>query len=341
MRLCFRGRIIAFAASTLFWMDSGLAEEVVPVASLPAVDPCLVRGEDVQEYGLWERSYNVVSSGVCFPSRWVDRFFEDPDSISADPAHTQLRIIYAERWQDNGETGDEVRVRARVQLPNLQERWSLVFRNDEDLTDGSEELDRDPATVGTEDDDETTARAALRWARELGKREDIDVDVGVGSELKTFVRGRYQYRQPIGSSPWWFRFGEEVFWEDPEGWGAQTSVEFDRPLTTRVTFRLNNELEWSEERNQQDIGLGWLQTASLYQSLGKRSAIQYLVGWSGDTKPITAVGVIRTAIRLRRSVWKPWFYYEIEPYAFWPRSDDFHGVTGIVGRVEIQLGRYD
>ncbi|MGB1222183.1 MAG: hypothetical protein ACPG43_11610, partial [Alcanivoracaceae bacterium] len=85
----------------------------------------------------------------------------------------------------------------------------------------------------------------------------------------------------------------------------------------------------------------WLQTASFYQVLGQRSAVQYLVGWSGFTDPVFRKENMRTAVRFRRSIWRPWLYYEIEPYAFWARSNDFEGVTGIVGRLEVQLGRYD
>ena len=306
-----------------------------------AVDPCETQPGDVAEFRLWDRSYDVLSSGVCFPSRWVDRFFADPDSGADDLADTQLRIVYANRWQDNDDTGDETLLRAQVQLPNLEERWYLIFRNDEEVADDAYDLDRDPAEVGTEQPEESGARAALRWARRQGQRLSFDTDVGVRSELKTFVRSRYRYRRQVGQSDWWFRFSEKVLWEDPDGWSSVTGFEFDRPITTRMTFRLNNEVEWAEQLNEAGLGLEWLQSASLYQTLGERSAIQYLVAWSGFTKPAVAQQVVRTAVRFRRSVWRPWFYFEVEPFAFWPRSDNFHGVTGIVGRVEVQLGRYD
>jgi len=43
-------------------------------------------------------------------------------------------------------------------------------------------------------------------------------------------------------------------------------------------------------------------------------------------------------VRFRRSVWRPWFFYEIEPYVFWPRSLGYEGITGIVLRLEVQAG---
>lgn len=330
----------ALLAPQLAWPESGAASVAVQ-SSRARPDICVTRPEDVADPGFLDRSFDRISAGICYPGRWVDQFFEDPDDLSADHAYTQLRIIQANRWQDNGERGDELRVRARVRLPNMQERWLLVFRNDEDINDDAQELDRDPASVGIEEDDESTARAALRWARSISRRFELDMDVGARSDLKGYWRARYRYQRPLGESLWWARFSQKGYWEDPDGWGLDTSLQFDRPLTSRLTLRFNHELEWTEERNELDIGLGWTQTASLYHALRKRSAVQYLVGWSGNTKPATSAQVYRTAVRFRRSVWKPWFYYEIEPYAFWPRADDFHGVTGIVGRLEIQLGQYD
>ena len=306
-----------------------------------AVDPCLTQPGDVEQVRLWDKSYDVLSSGICFPSRWVDRFFVDPDAVPEDLADTQIRIVYANRWQDNDDRGDETLVRAQVRLPNLEEAWYLIFRTDEELTDDVYDIDRDPAQVGLADQAETGARAAIRWARQQSQRLSFDMDVGVRSELKTFFRSRYRYRRQIGLSRWWFRFSEKVYWEDPDGWSAVSGFEFDRPITTRLTFRLNHELEWAEDLNEDGLGLEWMQTASVYHTLGERSAIQYLVGWSGYTKPVIAQELVRTAIRFRRSIWRPWFYYEVEPFAFWPRDDNFHGVTGIVGRLEVQLGRYD
>ncbi|MGB1222391.1 MAG: hypothetical protein ACPG43_12660, partial [Alcanivoracaceae bacterium] len=139
-------------------------------SDVPDVDPCVTRAGDVADERLWDRSYDVVSSGLCFPSRWVDRFFEDPDEVSDDPAHTQLRVIQANRWQDDDTRGEDLTVRARVRLPNLQERWYLVFRNDDDVIDDGEGLDDDPAEVGVEpaEEEETTVRAAVRWAKKVG-----------------------------------------------------------------------------------------------------------------------------------------------------------------------------
>lgn len=309
----------------------------------PDVDPCVTRAGDVADERLWDRSYDVVSSGLCFPSRWVDRFFEDPDEVSDDPAHTQLRVIQANRWQDDDTRGEDLTVRARVRLPNLQERWYLVFRNDDDVIDDGEGLDDDPAEVGVEpaEEEDTTVRAAVRWAKKVGGFLDLDADVGVNSDIKSYVRTRYRFYTPLRDGPWWFRFGETVTWEDTEGWSARSAVEFDRPLNTRLTFRFNTEFEWRDVYQAEGLDWSWLQTASFYQVLGQRSAVQYLVGWSGFTDPVFRKENMRTAVRFRRSIWRPWLYYEIEPYAFWARSNDFEGVTGIVGRLEVQLGRYD
>ena len=62
------------------------------------------------------------------------------------------------------------------------------------------------------------------------------------------------------------------------------------------------------------------------------------MGFDGFTDPVAAIETWRTSVRFRRSVWRPWFFYEIEPYVLWPRSLGYEGITGIVLRLEVQAG---
>lgn len=84
---------------------------------------------------LLDRTHARMSRTVCWPSQWFDRFFANPDDMLDDPASTLLRVIGGYRWQDNGDSGNEVRVRASVDLPNVSRRLRLTFRNDDDINE--------------------------------------------------------------------------------------------------------------------------------------------------------------------------------------------------------------
>ena len=111
-------------------------------------NPC---GHLSGEAGWVDRTHDWMSRTVCGPTRWVDGFFIGPNEIDTEQPGTQLRIIGASRWQDNDDDGSEVKVRARVELPNAQERLSLLFQNDDDVDDElRNDLDSRPEDVGND-----------------------------------------------------------------------------------------------------------------------------------------------------------------------------------------------
>ena len=72
--------------------------------------------------------------------------------------------------------------------------------------------------------------------------------------------------------------------------------------------------------------------------LNRREALRYLVSMDGFTRPNTRVENYRAGVTYRRNIWRPWFFYELEPYLLWPRERDFDTTTGIVFRVETLFG---
>lgn len=311
----------------------------LPESGSVARSPCYELSGTGDE-ALLDRTHARMSRTVCWPSQWFDRFFANPDDMLDDPASTLLRVIGGYRWQDNDDSGNEVRIRASVDLPNASRRLRLTFRNDDDINeDFSAPTDTRPQDVGENED--STFRAALNWAARQTERDNIDLEVGVRSEVKTFVRGRYRIRLPMPGERWVFRFTESLYWIDGIGAGTQTRFEFDRPLARRTVLRLVTQGEHNEELADQELGWNLDQSAAIYVKLNSRAALQYSIGAQGYTDPSANVDVWRTSIRYRRNIWRPWLFWELEPFAFWPRFDDYHGVSGVVFRLETQFGMYD
>jgi len=305
--------------------------------SLSLEDPC--GNGTQQEIYLYDRSHQAISRSVCRSSQWFDRFFASPDSLLDEPGSTLIRIIGAHRWQDNGETGEDVRVRASVEFPNLSNRVRLTFRNDDNIDeDYDTTADTRPEAVGQNED--SSFRAALGWVARQHENDSFDVEVGVRSELKSFVRSRYRIWTDMPLE-WRFRFTESLYWIDGIGLGAESRFQFDRPLTRRTVLRLITEAEYNEDLLARKLGWDLSQKAVYYFRLSARDALQYSVGAQGYTEPSSSVNVWRTSLRYRRQFLRPWLYFELEPFVFWPRIDDYHGVSGVVFRLETQFGDYD
>jgi hypothetical protein len=249
-----------------------------------------------------------------------------------------VRVIGAHRWQDNDETGEDVRVRASVDFPNLSERIRLTFRNDDNIDeDYAASTDSKPEQVGENQD--SSFRAALNWAARQHENDSFDVEVGLRSALKSFVRARYRIWTDMPLK-WTFRFTESLYWIDGIGAGTESRFEFSRPLTQRTVFRLITEAEYNEDLFERDLNWDLSQAAVLFLRLSSRDALQYTVAVQGYTEPSSRLNVGRTSLRYRRQFFRPWLYFGVEPFAFWSRDNDFHGVSGVVLRLETQFGNY-
>jgi hypothetical protein len=286
----------------------------------------------------WDRTHHMISRTLCWPGKWFDGFFASSED-DFDRSGTWVRIVGARRWQDNNERGDEVEVDASAELPHASRRLRLIFSSDDDDPAEQNEPDNNPQEVGVDEAEPTSFRTALRYAWQATEKLNLNMDVGLRSEFKTFfrTRSRFRWQMPAG---WYGRLTERVFWEDPDGWGSTTTLDFDRPLSDRVNLRFTSEAELTEENNELNRDWFLSQDASLFWRVGRKTAVSFNVGASGYTDPIAAVETWQTSIRLRRNIWRPWLFYEVQPFAFWPRSDNYHGVTGVTVRLETNFGLY-
>lgn len=286
----------------------------------------------------WDRTHHFISRTLCWPGKWFDGFFAAGED-NFDQSGTWVRVVGAYRWQDNHQEGDELEVDASAELPHAQRKLRLVFTSDDEGETLQDDQDNLPQDVGVAGDTGTDFRTALRVALRTTKKMNLDFDVGLRSELKTFFRARSRWRRQLTEN-WFGRLEEKVFWEDPDGWGSTTSLDFDRPLGEKLNLRFTTEAELTEENNELNRDWFLSQNATLFWNYSRRAAVSFNVGVDGFTDPVAKTQTWYTSIRLRRNFWRPWLFYELQPFAFWPRSDDFHGVTGITVRLETQFGLY-
>ncbi|GAA5118508.1 hypothetical protein [Alloalcanivorax gelatiniphagus] len=296
-----------------------------------APDECFWQGADT----LVDRTHGWLSRSLCWPSRWVDGFFQDPLRENNEPASSLVRVTGEKLWREDGDGANDVDVDARVWLPSAERRLSLLFR--------SRDEDRDEQPVarnlpGTKDDG--GFRGALRWVVDRTDAMDLDVDVGARSNLTTFVRARYRRLYPLANQSAWLRYTQRIYWEDPDGWGSRSLVELDRPLSPDTILRFSTEVRYTEEFNQAGTGLGLFQGVNLFKQLGNQSALNLGVGAGGRSKP-GVVDNYRLYARYRRNVWRPWLFVEVEPFMLWPREQDYRGISGVVLRLETLFGKVD
>ncbi len=123
---------------------------------------------------LVDRTHDWLSRSLCWPSRWVDGFFEDPLRENNEPAASLVRLTGERVWRDDGDGASDVDLDARVWLPSAERRFSLLFRSHDEDQDPESPVARD-IPDGERDNG---FRGALRWV--IDRTDDMDLDLDVG-----------------------------------------------------------------------------------------------------------------------------------------------------------------
>lgn len=280
-----------------------------------------------------DRSHYLTSRGVCLPGQWVDNFFADEIS-EPFAARTLVRAIYFSRWQDGEDRTSGTRIDGQVSLNNFSRRLSLVFRSD----DKDDDLLRERADV-MQPDDRGTARAALRFATALGRQASSRTDVGIRGSTP-FVRTRFRYNQAL----FWGlhgRVNQEFYLRaNEQRRGVATELQLGRRLGENTTLRATSTFESNTALRADGASWQWSHSVSHFWRIAHRKGLQTLVRVEGDYRDQYQAQSYQYSMRYRSSVWRPWVYYEIEPFALQVREHNFRTSTGIMLRLEVQLGDY-
>lgn len=293
---------------------------------------------DSDQFGyerMLDTAYDQFSQAICLPSRWFDRFFATSESDEWQNAGTTLRVTQEQTLRDDGHYPHPLRIKTHVELPSLERRFSLLFANDDDVDNEHFGLQEDRRQ--RTDTNPEGFRAALRWAVKTSKRVNLDLDVGLRSELHAYSQLRYRWEKNVATRGR-LRVTERLAYLDPDGFSLQMLHEYAHTMTVQSQLQFSAGLYRSEVTEKQ--GIGWTVTPgmSYHHRINHKAALQSSVGARFFTQPHWQAQLYRLSVLYRQNVLRPWLYYEVEPFWEWPIEQDFGTVTGISFRIEALFG---
>lgn len=299
----------------------------------PLIPGCKPVAGKISRLPLSDQGHHLGSRGICLPAQWVDSFFAtDEDDFHA--ARTLLRVVSFARVESGEHMSTGTLFNARISLPHTGERLSLILRSD----------DKEDDRLGEREDIEQDAdtgilRAALRWVAIQTRFLTGDLDSGI-RDGDPYVRSRFRLQNRFGEHNW-ARLSQEFYWRgNDERRGLATEFELGRALTPDSAIQLNTLAESNTLLRREGINWRWSQSASWFVRLAKRSAIQTRIRVRGRTEPNYRTDSWQASTRLRHSFWRPWLYYEVEPFLLALRENDFEQTPGLMVRLEVQFGAY-
>ncbi len=291
---------------------------------------------------IWlDHTHDVLSTNVCATAVWFDRFFSDVRD-EEENADRFIRLVNSFEWVENEGIDFRLKVRARIELPRFKkfgQSLSLIFTGeDEDEVNNvfpeAEQIIEDNPTTRSETRDKRSL--SLLWDVKNDSRSafSIGTSIRLRSRLQPLLNLRYRYTHGIDSDHL-IRATQNVFWEQDEGFGERTRLDYEMLLKPESLLRWSASGMYSEKSEGFEWGLG----ASLFRHLSPKSSVSFDWTTTGDTRPSSEINQHRLGLRYRRNFYRPWLFFEIEPAAFWPIEDDLRLNWGIAFRLEVQLGR--
>jgi hypothetical protein len=275
--------------------------------------PVIVVAEDPQETDSnWlDSSHRYVHNSTDQLAGWIDQFFGVPRT-DLESAHSSLRLILENNWQEGEGNSDTVRLRGKIHLPRVNERLSLLFEDEEGAnsqTDSSSGI-----SALNDNNDRTDVGLSYKAWEHLQSR--VDIKVGLRSSGKGKVKARYRFESPWGEN-YTNRFIETLSFIDGEGFGSHSRYELDRRIDDHRLIRWSNNLTFAEESQ----GVEWSTRLLLGDRLNEKTAISYFVWTSGETRPAYLTTSYGLGARYRQSIIRPWIFYELEPGYAWLREE--------------------
>jgi len=228
--------------------------------------------QEPQGVGTIEGSRRRLAETFCGATLWFDGLFggtPDVESARAVSGRIELSGLHTDFEGNQG----RARLRLNYELPNLERRVRLFLgREDRDFTaDRGEGFAVRSAVFGLQEQDDWLAGLGYSPPGRYFQRVDFGVGMRVKSASEVFVQTRYRRNIFAGDRDVW-RFRETVFWENRDGFGTTTRLDWDRVLSPNRLLRWGNIGTVSQESE----GLEWRSAIIVYHNL------RHLRAWAGE-----------------------------------------------------------
>lgn len=281
-----------------------------------------------------DRTHAWIEEDLTGTIRWFDRFFTDDRQDPVEYTESSLRVTNDFRWDEAEDFTYRLRVRARIRLPRLKGKWSLLISG-ENKGDPNPTRPEDPGNPGL-DVLTTNGRASTEAAYYIVEERNTLLFVGAGIRIRTdpsvFLRTRFLHGRELAYSVIG-RLSVTPYWDSEDGFGETNEVVFERPFSSATLLRSSSFTAIKESEK------GWALGTELeaLHKLSAGSGITFGGSLVYRTRPVAAMENYRVFARYRRNFLRSWLFYELEPDVNWRRQDDGSRDTILGGTVRLEV----
>lgn len=282
--------------------------------------------EEPEELSLIDRQKRNIDAAVQQGSQAVDAFFGDIN-YEEEYAYTQLRVRPEVYYSDKGGTEFNLKVLAKIRLPNLGDRVSFVAGSDPDGDDFNDSIE----------DASEDAFAGLQFF--LKSSESWNASISAGFKFNSFagyVGPRVRYTRAL-SEIFSVRATQTLRWQTNNYWDIGSRLDLNFLLSDSLFFRQTVFGRWRGEKSD-ERGYQTNVASVLSQRLSDTAGLQYEFETVFYTEPDTHVDEYVLALRYRKRTARDWLYFEIVPQVAFEDEYDYKANLGIRFRLEFFFG---
>ena len=260
----------------------------------------------------------------------IDRFFGD-DRHYQEANDSVLQIDVTRVMGYGGAHQFVWSGRAKVHLPNIEQKVHLVVETDPDK-DTSVDPKKTQSPPLKQPATPTSYAAALRYEKAKVEQWHFSADAGLkfqGLRPTPFARARANFIVP--GELWRMNLAETPFWFNTIGLGESTQLDLERPISEPVLFRSTSIATWLKDTHNFDMR----QDLTIFHKLDERRALMYQASAIGVSRPQTQVTEYVLLALYRYRLHREWMFLEVSPQLHFPRVLNFRTNAALSIRLEM------
>jgi hypothetical protein len=293
-----------------------------------------------------DQSHQTLSKSIFLFTNRVDQFFGGEDAD--DNANGSTVRIFTRARQNEGEapTYDE-EIRFNLVLPQLQRRvddsvQELLGR--ETSQQRKERLAKEKNRKKSKKKKNNNKKKRVKKNSQQGILESlynasrlwrINVQTGVNVDWPPQPYVRLKLFRNFFFTQWQMKPLQEIEWVDRQGWRTRTEVNFDKRLSERLLFRIENRMDWSEVLPELRFRNG---PSLIHQITGKIGMSYNFRILSTNNVSSHAITNYSTSISYRQDLYKGWLFMSITPALDFPEATGFVKVPSLTLQFDVLFG---
>lgn len=276
-----------------------------------------------------DSTHRVLSDSIQAAVLRIDRFFSREEALR-DSSESWVRIRPEVGYDTDDQVDLDLNVAARIDLPGLSDRLSLVVWTDGDRVSEDDRftdtLDHDNGGgIALERD---SGRPLTKW----NVRPGIGIKGGWLPDPFLQIRATRWYNL---EGTWVVRAEGTTRYLYDDEWDLRGELSFNRPIGEHLLFRLRTELRYRQAKDHSNAN----QHFTFFQKLSEKKGMTYEFAIFSSDDPDWGVRNYRFLVGYKQLIYKDWLYAEFIPELSFKDENDWDVTPGIRVRLEAFIGK--